>query len=277
MVGLNPDSGEGLVGKVQGFLNELSVADWSDPSGPLRLSGDLRLDELGSAEFFLNARLFLSALAEEDGADATATGNLTRAFVGRMFERMPLPERVRESIRRCNKVINELDLWLLHLARVVCEGGGFVQRRKKRFGLTKVGRELLQDERAGALYRALFIAYFRRFDLRYDFPLRDVASIQTTMAAILWRLDAVAQDWMPVDGLAPRILLPRVHKELRKVLFSPDEREEWILSGYVLRPLTSFGLLDEQCAEKWVGIPETVAVRVTPLWRHFISFVPGAR
>lgn len=277
MVGLNPDPGNDLAAKVQGFLIELSVADWSDPAGPIRLSGDLRLDELGGAQFFANARLFLAALAEEGGADATATGNLTRAFVGRMFERLDMPESARESVRRYNKVLNELDVGPLHRARLVCECGGLVQRRKKKFFLTKAGRELMPDECAGALYRALFLAYFRRFDLRYSFPIRDVPSIQTTMAAILWRLDAVAQDWVPVIGLAPLILLPRVYQELRSVMFSPLEKEEWILSGYVLRTLTSLGLLDEQCIEKWKGIPETVNVRVTPLWRRFISFAPAAR
>ena len=73
------------------FLCDLLVANWTSPGGPLRLSADLSLADLGTAEFFLNARLFLTALVEENGASATATGNLNRAFVGRMFDRLKIP------------------------------------------------------------------------------------------------------------------------------------------------------------------------------------------
>ena len=129
--------------------------------------------------FFVNARIFLKALADEGGAEATATGNLNRAFVGRMFERMELPPIYRETTRHVCKVINELDLRTLHITRIVCDCAGLVKRRKKRFALTPLGRRLLPDEQAGALFRALFIAHFRTFDLSYDFQLRDVPGIAT--------------------------------------------------------------------------------------------------
>src|SRR5205085_2165375 len=160
--------------------------DWTSPKGPLRLSAGLGLANLAEAEFFMNARLFLTALVEKDGAATTATGNLNRVFVGRMFDRLKLPSVSRESIRRCCKVLNEHDLWALHLARVISECARLVARRKKRFHVTKAGRALLPDDQAGALYRALFLAYFRRFDFRY-FQLREVSGIQRTAAAILWR------------------------------------------------------------------------------------------
>jgi len=62
----------------------------------------------------------------------------------------------------------------------------------------------------------LFLAYFRRFDLHYDFHLRDVPGIQQTIAVIFWRLDTVARDWKPVRGLTPEILLPGVLNQLRR-------------------------------------------------------------
>src|SRR2546423_6560457 len=103
------------------FLRDLLAADWTSPKGPLRLSAGLGLANLAEAEFFMNARLFLTALVEKDGAATTATGNLNRVFVGRMFDRLKLPSVSRESIRRCCKVLNEHDLWALHLARVISE------------------------------------------------------------------------------------------------------------------------------------------------------------
>src|SRR5450759_3987097 len=83
------------------FLRDLLVADWTSPEGSLRLSADLGLADLAEAEFFLNARLFLTALVEEDGAATTATGNLNRGFVGHMFDRLKLPSLSRKSIQHC--------------------------------------------------------------------------------------------------------------------------------------------------------------------------------
>src|SRR2546427_2754384 len=166
------------------FMRGLLFADWESPDGPLRLNADLKPADLADAEFFLNARLFLAALAEENGAPATATGNLNRVFVGRMFDHLKLPQPSRDFIRRFCKVVNEQDLRPLHLARVISECAKLVARRKKRFHLTKAGRALISDDQAGALYRTLFLAYFQRFDLRYDFCFRDVPGIQTTMAVI---------------------------------------------------------------------------------------------
>lgn len=254
------------------FLRSLLVADWKSTEGPLRLSADLSLADLAKADFFLNARLFLAALAEEDGATATAAGNLNRVFVGRMFDRLKLLPPHRESTRRFCKVVNEQDVWPLHLARIVSECARLVARRKKHFHLTKGGRALLPEDKAGALYRALFLAYFRRFDLRYDFHLRDVPGIQATMAAVLWRLDAVAWDWTPVRGLAPRILLPRVLSQMHEAMTYAYDTEEWILAGYLLDPLFDLGLIETKKGGEWSNVTEKDAIRVTALWQKFIRF-----
>lgn len=256
----------------EAFCRSLLVADWEEPGGPLRLNADLNLADLRDADFFVNTRLFLATLAEEDGAPATATGNLNRVFVRRMFDRLKLPEAYRDSIRRVCKVINERDVWPLHLVRVVCECGGVAARRKKRFHLTKAGRMLLPDGQAGALFRRLFLACFRRFDLRYEFHLRDVPGIQETMAVILWRLDTVARDWTPVRGLARDVLLPSVLSQLRQAMIGPHDSEEWILAGYVLDPLFRLGLIERQNNDGWLNMTAEDSIRVTALWRKFIGF-----
>jgi len=257
------------------FWRSLLVTDWEQPDGPLRLSRDLTLADLAGADFFLNTRLFLAALAEAGGKPATATGNLTRAFVSGIFDQLKLPPLSRDSIRRVNKVINEQDLWALHLVRVISECAGLVARRKKQFHLTSGGRALLADGQAGALFRKIFIAYFRRFDLHYDFFLRDVPGIQETMAVILWRLDTVARNWKPVRGMAPDLLLPGVLAQLRLAMASPFDTEEWILAGYVLDPLLNLGLIERKRRDEWPGVSEKDSIRVTPLWRKFIHFPFG--
>jgi len=220
----------------------------------------------------INARLFLAALAEQDGAPTTATGNLSRVFAGVMLDRLRLARPYRDSVRSVCKVINEQDVWPLHLVRVVCECAGLVARRKKRMRLTRAGQALLPDGQAGALFRTLFLAYFRRFDLHYDFNLRDVRGIQETMAVILWRLDTVAGDWKPVRGLAPEILLPGVLNQLHQAMVSQHDREEWILAGYVLDPLLDLGLIERKQSSEWPNMTEKDVIRVSALWRKFIRF-----
>jgi len=252
------------------FLDALLRADWRQADGALRLSADLALADLMRSDFFTNARIFLTSLAET-GADTTATGNLNRVFVGGMFESFKLSRTYREETRQVCKVINELDFWALHRARIVSECAGLVTRRKKRFVVTKAGLELLSDERAGELYRKLFIAYFRRYDLQYEFNLRDVPRIQRTMAVILWRLEIVARDWRVVRGLAGEILLPEVHQQLREAMVSKYDTEEWILAGYVLDALRQFGLIERKRKGEF-GIEEKDFIRTTELWRKFIKF-----
>jgi hypothetical protein len=264
----------GVIRRLEGYCRSLCEADWQDPDGPLRLSRRLSSPVLQHADFFHNTHQFLLALQEQGQTAATATGNLNRVFVRQMFDRVALSAWARERILRVNKILNEQDVWALHLSRVVSEIAGLVSRRSKSFKLTRQGTALLAEERAAELYHMLFIAYFRKFDLHYDFHLRNVPGIQQSMAAILWRVGDVLQDWRPVRDLAPQILLPRVLQQLHEVMISEYDKEEWIFSGYVLEPLRNFGLIEKRSKSDWPGITEKDSVRVTRLWKQFISFSP---
>lgn len=266
----------GFLSRLEGYCRILCEANWQDPNGPLRLNQTMASADLRNAEFYQKTKQFLLAVQEQQGAPVTATGNLSRVFVKLMFDRLPLSPLLRETMLRYNKVINEQDLWALHLSRVVSECGGLVKLRAKRFKLTREGKRLSAEDCAGELYHKLFISYFRKFDLRYGFRLRDVPGIQQSMAVILWRLDEVAHDWRAVKHLAPHILLPRVLKQLHEVMTSPYDKEEWILSGYVLEPLHDFGLIECKKPKGAWKISEDDSIRITPLWNQFISFSPFA-
>jgi hypothetical protein len=274
MISDSPETG--FLRQLEQYCRNLCEADWNDPMGPLRLNRELSCEDLRDAEFFQNTRQFLLALQEQDGTAATATGNLNRAFVKHMFDRVTLSPQNRRDILRYNKVLNEHDLWVLHLSRIMSGLAGLTVRRSKRFKLTKRGTALLPEDRAGELYHTLFVAYFREFDLQYNFNWRDVPGIQQSMAVNLWRIDEVLENWQPAQGLPPKILLPRVHQQLRKAMVSEYDKEEWIFSGYVLEPLLSFGLIERQARSEWPRISEEDSVRLTPLWNKFISFVPFA-
>jgi hypothetical protein len=256
------------------FVRRLLQADWESAAGPMRFSASLTLSDLADAAFLHNTRVLMAGLAAEQGTPATATGNLNRAFVGRLFDRLTLPAPTRKSIRTVCKVVNEQDVWPLHMARVVAEPAGLLARRNKRFQLTKAGRELLPDEQTGALYRRVFLAYFRRFNLQYDFFLREVSLIQQSFAVILWRLDTVARDWMPVRGLARKILLQHVFEQLHAAMTFAHDTEEWILGGYVLDPLFDLGLIERKPRSEWPSVTEHDQIRTGALWRKFITFEP---
>ena len=259
------------------FVLRLLAADWESPAGPIRLCPDVTLSDLRDAVFFQNARVLLAALAAENGTRATAVGNLNRVFIQQLFPTLVLSEPYRISIQRTCKTLKEQDVWPLHLARVVAECAGLIIRRKRRFQLTKSARAMLPDDQAGVLYRRLFLAYFRRFDLRYSFNLRDVPGIQQTMAVILWRLDTVVRDWAPVRELAPQVLLPGVLAQLQATMTYPFDAEEWILTGYVLTPLATLGLIEQKTRSDWPHVTDNDHIRTTALWRKFIRFDTGGR
>lgn len=252
-------------------LKSLYDTDWEDPRGAIRFSADVGLDELARADIFHNTRILLNALLEAGGTEATATGNLTRAFVSDVCDRLRLAPTSLQIRRSYRKAINEQDIWPLHKARLLAEYGRLVARRKRRFAVTKRGRELMADERAGELFRRLFLTYFRTLDLCYLVRVREIPEIQATLAITLWRLEQVAENWRAVKGLAAQLLPPRVMTKMVSEQRGDFDTPDFFVSAYVLRPLHEFGMLERQCESKW-RLGEEDTVRVTPLFRRLIRF-----
>jgi hypothetical protein len=89
--------------------------DIRDPAGSLRLREDLTPADLTASVYLANARQFLGLLGES-GIPATAKGNLSRAFVLTMNERMRFSEYDGEW-RPNIKVHKEDEVWPLHVLR----------------------------------------------------------------------------------------------------------------------------------------------------------------
>jgi hypothetical protein len=252
-------------------LKSLYDAHWEDSHGAICLGADVKLDELDHADVFHNTRIFLNALIETGGTATTATGNLTRAFVSNVCDRLRLVPNSLQIRRSYRKAINEQDIWPLHKVRLLAEYGKLVARHKRRSVVTKLGRELMADERAGELFRRLFLTYFRTMDLCYLVRVRETPEIQATLAITLWRLEQVAENRQAVKGMAAQILPPRVLTRMVSEQRGDFDTPDFFVSAYVLRPLNEFGLLERQRKSEW-QLGEKDTVRVTPLFRRFIRF-----
>ncbi len=260
---------------IDAFIAQLLKADWNAPNSPIRLADDLSLDDVKHVLFFDQARQFLRLMDENKGAPLTATGNLNRAYVAQMMEKLDWPHRLMTKLLSGGlfKVVSENDVQPLSVIHGVCEYGQLIQKRRSRAYVTSKGRELLADARAGSLYRQLFYTLFRNFDLSYLSVYLPTPAVQDAMAVILWRLQLVANDWVALNRLPGEIFLSHVRDQVRAVSPSPDV-ETWVLRGEVLRPLLWFGLLEcDHDEEVYHGPDAVLKYRKTPLFDRFLSFI----
>ena len=254
------------------FLNHSGW--WAEPF-PMRLASDLPFERVNESVFLRNARTLLQAADEAKGAPATAKGNLSRAFVARMLDVFELPPGELDAIRRYNKVVNEHDVWELHLARVICQGGGLLRKAKKRFAVTRKAKGMLGEDRAGALYGHLFEATFRKFNLSYLSRLPDAPGVQATAPYALYRIGRLpAGKVYEIDELVDVVFLPAVLEEIAAVSDYP-EAPRWLLEGCLFRPLDRLGLVEILPEEgKTHAKSLRHRVRKLPLFDAFLRFDP---
>ena len=196
--------------------------------------------------------------------------NLNRKLIKSVFDQMVMDEKTRDGILRYNKVLNETDVWPLHITRVVCEAAGLIRRRKNRFQLLKEAKRLLADSYAGELYYRLFCAHFSEFNLSYLDGLPDLYSVQQTIVYTLYRLSKMADTFIALDELAGGLFLPGVMQEIQ-MQFPPYARLNWLLESRIIRPLRDFGLLE--CTYKQSNLYTRIdELRKTKLFDRFISF-----
>ncbi|MEW6237057.1 MAG: hypothetical protein AB1656_16860 [Candidatus Omnitrophota bacterium] len=246
-------------------------ADWDSPDGPIRFNDDLRLEDLQDAPIFQDARLLLSAIQEEGGnVKATSSGNLNRQFVSQMLERLDLPPEFLDDLHRYNKVINERDVFPLHIPRLLLTFSGILRKSKSIFNITHKGKKYLADDQAGKLYLKLFIAHFHKFNLAYRDRLAPNEPLQHTIAYSLWRIPQEAKDWIDTDELAPKIVLPIVREHAPVYEFFDHFYSQ--ISSRILYSLKDFGLLERREIPTDDKNIFTYDVRMTPLYDKFIHF-----
>jgi len=253
-------------------VNKRIYSKWESSDRTVKLNENLVLSDLQEARFFLNARIFLEALTNQEGDTATARGNLNRKFTKLIFERMHWRPGHKEDTIRFNKVLNEQDAQPLHIIRIICELARLVRRRKRKFLVTNKGQQLLIEQKAGELYTLLFRTFFRQFNLSYLDCLPDCYGLQGTFAYSLYRLKKVGASWQTTESLVQSILLPKVQEQIQQSL-SVYIKPHWFIEARLIRPLDDFGLLEcsygNTCNELIIR-PEKI--RKTNLFDKFINF-----
>lgn len=256
--------------EVQRLLSD----DWSG-DGAVRMETELPPAALDGARRFRNARSFLALLDEHDGVKATQAGNLSRAAVAMLMDRLDWPAGYADEVHRYNKVINEHDAREVHLLRVLLELAGLIQRRKGSFRITRRGREALAQDRAGELFVRLFRTWFRELNLAYLDGMPEAPAFQHTVAFTILRFGQVADDWREPPDLAREAVLPTILDEVPPAPYLTDSEMGWLphmLETRVVDPLAAFGLAEvreEPGPTKWR--PRRF-YRKTPLFDRFLEF-----
>jgi len=257
-------------------IDRLVYADWEKDDGPIRLSRQLPPAAIEHLPILVTARLLLEHLRDAGKVKATANGgNLPRKTISALRDFIPLTNQDRAILDLYRKAANEEHVWLLHAVRITCEAARLIKKQKGSFSITKTGRDLLTPDRIGELYRALFIAYFRKISLAYhDRLLPDLPHIQDSLTVILWRLGIVAQDWITLEDLTHQTLLPFVLNDVIDFESSISYgKPGQTLDLRLWRHLCQFGLLESDPPTNDEDFTRFVqAYRTTPLFEKFFHF-----
>jgi hypothetical protein len=253
-------------------MHQLLFGDWIG-SGALRLNDRLSLDELADAALFADARTLLDYVATEGPVKETAARNLPRAAVAALLPRLRAPRSWQASYTdEGMRVRNEQDvLWLWPLRHCLLFASLLVRRKGLR--ISRRGRELLEDDRAGELYALLFHTLFRTLNLTLLSRDDRHAGLQSTVAYTFYKLRSEAREWTSSEALAESAWLesakdPRMEWEA----WSDADHRHYTLRHRVLDPLVEFGLLDDRTVPTGDRLMEKVEFRVTPLFDRFLRF-----
>jgi hypothetical protein len=248
------------------------ITDELDGQGVIKFNRDLAFEELTGSSLLVNARIFLNEVSKSGGIKATTQGNLPRKFVMQMVEAMVWPEGYVEDLWQFNKVLNEIDVYPLHVIRVLLELAGLIHKVKGSFRVKAKYKQLIEDVSVGELYALLFQTHFQKFNLAYLDRVRGVPIFQHMIDYPLFVLLKLDDDWHLPEELAPSLLLPQVVAELPD---TPDsEHGVWLVINRLIKPLVSFGLLEtrEMRSEGKLASFMGYEVRKSRLFGRFINF-----
>jgi len=188
-------------------------------------------------------RLMIVRAIAEKGLALTGKGNLSRADVAALFAELDWPGFDRETTLALNKVLNEHDVFPVHMARIVAGEAKLLRRHKGRFLATNRAKVLIGPGQETALYRVVFETLLWRINLAYFDAVAIIDWPQDHIGLVLWSLSVSAQNWMAPGALMPICTLPYGLEPLN-AFHTP----EYAFEARILRQLTHLGLMEARHA-----------------------------
>jgi hypothetical protein len=234
----------------------------------LRLANNLTAAEIAASAVTRNTLILLRRAADGEGLKLTATGNLSRTVVAEMVDLFEWPDFDRAEAFRLHKVVNEPDFLPLFFVRHVAQFAKLVRPYRGSLRATRLGKDLLTEDRQRALQAILFHVAFWHADLGYlgrgvhgSWPQRDIG-------ILLWSLSVAAADWQTPEKLTRLCTIP-----VSEVLRASWDTGSHAMEARILRPLLWFGLLEHR-VEKTPGtrFASRHFYRKTPLFDRLIEF-----
>lgn len=256
-------------------MRQLLSGDWSS-TGVLRVVNDVPLALLQDVPLFEDARTLLRFVAEQAPVKLTQIGNLTRLAVATLFPQLRTAvENLDETGIPDERVRNEDDLYWLPILRHVLLFGKLLVKRKG-LVITKQGRELLDDTRAGSLYAELIRTFFRVYDLRSMGADERHAGLQQTIAYTLYQLSRVKPEWTSAEELAARAWLESARDPMLEWERQSGDLRYFTFRRRVLDPLAMFGVLERRRLPGKMPYLPRAEYRRTPLYGRVLRFGFGS-
>lgn len=161
-----------------------------------------------------------------------------------MMEQLDVPSETVEDIRAVKKVINEEDVWDLHIARVIVEFAGLIRQHGGQFKVIQKRSHLMEDEHAGILYALLFRTFFRKLNLAYLDRMPEIPLLDETVAFSLCIASMLLLDWREVEEVSTQLLVLEAWREIPHSPYS--DNTAYVVYSRILEPLIGFGLLEER-------------------------------
>src|SRR5580704_1502123 len=205
----------------------------------VRIANDLSADEIAGSAVVRNTLILLRQATERGGLPVTATGNLSRAVVAEMGKLVEWPDFDQAAAFEFHNVINEPDLFPLHMVRTLAQAATLVHAQRGKLVAAPLGQSMLNDARQGSLLAILFHIMFWRMDLEYFGRGLLGSWPQADIGIVLWSLSVSAADWQTSDELTRLCTIPEP-----ATLTGTWDRSAFAMEAKILRPLLWFGLLE---------------------------------
>ena len=252
-------------------VGALLCSDWDDKQGALQFNENLSIPQVMRSEFWSQCRAFLRLLHEKGEMKASRNGILDIDEVVEFLSRIELTVDDFDPDQLVLQEAGAMELWDVHLIRVILGLAGLIELKRKSYRLTPQGQFLLQDQQAGKLYALLFRVFFRKFSLDYLDLAIELRCIQDTLPYTLYQISKRMDRWKILnEDLVQDILFPAA------AILAPKDFEypDWVeaLEIRVFDPLELFGLVEIKDASNALSWIYTDKCRKTPLFDQFLKF-----